>query len=307
METCKIYYCYKATNTTNQKVYIGFAADPQKRWSQHKADALSGRGYVFHQAIRKHGWDAFKFEILCCGKNKRDMLEYVEPALIEQYQSRIGEHGYNMHKKVFGASSRFPDKRQRRQMTNEERKRHQAIFDRPEVRQTMKDHHWKRRDPEAQHAHMKMMSDKTNRQDPIRRKKQSMTLTGRKQEPISCPKCGKTGGNTMRQWHFENCGRKLSKENKEKLIRSRLGKHASEETRNKLRNSHLGHVPTEQTRGRLSEAHRQFSPEQLDDIRNLVEQGIRIVIIAEKFGTTRQTINRLRRSQFKYFVVTGQG
>jgi group I intron endonuclease len=123
VEACKIYYCYKATNTKNQKVYIGFAADPEQRWRQHKADALNDRGYIFHQAIRKHGWDAFKFEVLCCGKNKREMLEYVEPALIEQYQSRIGEHGYNMHKKVFGASSRETDKRKSRSPVSEETRR----------------------------------------------------------------------------------------------------------------------------------------------------------------------------------------
>ena len=109
METCKIYYCYKATNNVNDKVYIGFATDPEKRWSQHKRDAEKGKGFIFHQAIRKHGWDHFHFEVICCGKDKRAMLEYIEPALIDQYQSRITQHGYNMHRKVLGASSRLVD------------------------------------------------------------------------------------------------------------------------------------------------------------------------------------------------------
>ena len=95
-DTCKIYYCYKATNQINGKVYIGFATDPHKRWSQHKRDAARGKGYVFHAAIRKYGWHNFKFEILCCGKDKTAMLGYVEPQLIEQYQSRITQHGYNV-------------------------------------------------------------------------------------------------------------------------------------------------------------------------------------------------------------------
>jgi group I intron endonuclease len=96
MAPCKIYYCYRATNKDNGRVYIGFATDPQARWREHKRDAEKGRGYVFHDAIRKHGWDAFSFEILCCGKNKRDMLEYVEPALIEQYHSSVDQDGYNI-------------------------------------------------------------------------------------------------------------------------------------------------------------------------------------------------------------------
>lgn len=95
MESCRIYYCYKAINKVNGKVYIGFASDPQMRWREHKRDADKGKGYVFHTAIRKYGWDAFEFEVICCGKDKLAMLEYVEPTLIEQYQS-IGQNGYNV-------------------------------------------------------------------------------------------------------------------------------------------------------------------------------------------------------------------
>lgn len=93
---CKIYYCYKATNIVNGKVYIGFASDPKTRWRDHKRDANKGRGYAFAAAIRKYGWDSFEFDVICCGKDKREMLEHVEPALIEQHQSSITENGYNM-------------------------------------------------------------------------------------------------------------------------------------------------------------------------------------------------------------------
>ena len=93
---CKVYYCYKATNLVNQKVYIGFASDPQTRWRNHKRDAETGKGFAFAAAIRKYGWDAFVFEVICCGRDKREMLEHVEPALIEQYQSRVGQNGYNV-------------------------------------------------------------------------------------------------------------------------------------------------------------------------------------------------------------------
>ena len=122
-KSCKIYYCYKATNQVNGKVYIGFAGDPEKRWSQHKKDAEKGRGYIFHQAIRKHGWHNFVFEVLCCGKDKRAMLEHVEPQLIQQYRSSIGDHGYNMHRKVIGASGRDVDRRIRRKPCSDETRR----------------------------------------------------------------------------------------------------------------------------------------------------------------------------------------
>ena len=97
METsCKIYYCYKATNIVNGKVYIGFAGSPKQRWSQHKRDAEQCKGFALADAIRKHGWTAFEFEVICCGRDKREMLEHIEPALIEQYQSRITQNGYNV-------------------------------------------------------------------------------------------------------------------------------------------------------------------------------------------------------------------
>lgn len=93
----QIYYCcYKATNKVNGKLYIGFASNPAQRWREHKRCADKGLGFAFHAAIRKHGWENFEFEVVCCGKNKREMLEFVEPALIEQYQSSIDQNGYNI-------------------------------------------------------------------------------------------------------------------------------------------------------------------------------------------------------------------
>jgi group I intron endonuclease len=96
METCKIFYCYKVTNEDNGKCYIGFAGSPKQRWSQHKRDAEKGKGFALAAAIRKYGWDVFTFEVICCGRSKLDMLTHVEPALIEQYQSRISQNGYNV-------------------------------------------------------------------------------------------------------------------------------------------------------------------------------------------------------------------
>lgn len=54
---------YKATNTVNGHSYIGVTKrglDVRER--QHKYDALRGRGFAFHAAIRKHGPEAFVFE-----------------------------------------------------------------------------------------------------------------------------------------------------------------------------------------------------------------------------------------------------
>jgi len=111
MNDSKIYYCYKVTNLVNGKVYIGFAADPQTRWRNHKRDADRGSGYAFHDAIRKYGWHSFVFEVICCGKNKHEMLTVIEPALMEQYDSYLGHQGYNMHFRVRGMFGRTDDRR----------------------------------------------------------------------------------------------------------------------------------------------------------------------------------------------------
>lgn len=95
--TDKVFYCYKVTNQVNGKIYIGFATNPKTRWRNHKRDADKGRGYVFHAAIRKHGWDNFAFEVIACGKDKREMLEFVEPALIKQHDCAV-PNGYNIRR-----------------------------------------------------------------------------------------------------------------------------------------------------------------------------------------------------------------
>ena len=54
-------YIYKITNKVNNKSYVGYTANPQARWSDHKY----GRGNkVVHQAIKKYGVDKFTFEVI---------------------------------------------------------------------------------------------------------------------------------------------------------------------------------------------------------------------------------------------------
>jgi group I intron endonuclease len=94
MET---HYLYKITDTLNNKVYIGQTADNKKRWSQHKAYAKHPEktGQYIHRAIAKYGVENFIFEIIAACKTQEDTDE-TESVLIEQYDSRNKEHGYNL-------------------------------------------------------------------------------------------------------------------------------------------------------------------------------------------------------------------
>src|ERR1035441_3932332 len=117
-----VYFIYKATNKINSKSYIGFTQNVKRRMREHLNSAKKGCPYVFHQAIRKHGWYEFEWEVICSGWNKLDMLEYVEPAIIKQHNTEyVNGCGYNMRKRVFGIGAYSNDRRRSR--TPDERAR----------------------------------------------------------------------------------------------------------------------------------------------------------------------------------------
>ncbi len=71
---------YKHTNTTNGKSYIGYSIYGMEfRYNQHLDQAFNGKGYKFHQAIRKHGASSFTHEILA------EVETVVEAKSIEEF------------------------------------------------------------------------------------------------------------------------------------------------------------------------------------------------------------------------------
>ena len=56
---------YKITNLITGKSYVGFTSrEPSIRWSKHKTAAVRGQDGQLYDAIRKHGLDAFVFEVI---------------------------------------------------------------------------------------------------------------------------------------------------------------------------------------------------------------------------------------------------
>lgn len=53
---------YVWTNTVNGKQYVGKTLEPEARRRSHLSEANRGEGFYFHQAIRKHGIDAFTYD-----------------------------------------------------------------------------------------------------------------------------------------------------------------------------------------------------------------------------------------------------
>lgn len=82
---------YKAINKINNKAYIGFAVNFNKRQNEHQKKAMRGDGSYFHAAIKKYGWDNFEWLIL-----KEDATLDDEIDLIEEHNTF--NSGYNLTK-----------------------------------------------------------------------------------------------------------------------------------------------------------------------------------------------------------------
>ena len=81
---------YKATNKINDKVYIGQTrCNLKKRMYEHHQDAKHHRDkcWRFCHAIRKYGFDNFRWEIIYESNNKDDINEK-EEFYINQYDSK---------------------------------------------------------------------------------------------------------------------------------------------------------------------------------------------------------------------------
>jgi len=79
--TCCI---YKITNEIDGKFYIGFTTDYEKRLRAHSKSP--GNCPKFHAAIKKHGWNNFKPEIIYESWDSDWCLKEIEPIFIKQLQ-----------------------------------------------------------------------------------------------------------------------------------------------------------------------------------------------------------------------------
>lgn len=87
---------YIATCGASGKSYVGKSRHHEARWRQHVVDANSGKGHAFHNAIRKHGADAFSFSVIEWCDSDEDALA-AEKFWIEWYQT-LSPLGYNLTK-----------------------------------------------------------------------------------------------------------------------------------------------------------------------------------------------------------------
>ena len=92
-----MHYLYKITNQLSGKVYIGQTVNDKNRWIAHKSYAKNSEetGQYIHRAMAKYGVENFTFDVIATCKTQEDADE-AESILINQYDSKNKEHGYNI-------------------------------------------------------------------------------------------------------------------------------------------------------------------------------------------------------------------
>jgi group I intron endonuclease len=88
-----IYNIYKATCIVNGKSYIGFTNDLPNRVKRHNYWYRKNRQSRLYTAMRKHGWDKFRFEVIYQSKDKDHTFHTMEQYFIGQYDTI--NNGYN--------------------------------------------------------------------------------------------------------------------------------------------------------------------------------------------------------------------
>lgn len=99
-----IYSIYKITNTNNQKVYIGFTMDFERRMNQHRW-AHKIKNLHLYYAMRQYGYDTFSYEIIYQSKDFDYCKNIMESYFITLYDSY--NNGYNMTNGGDGTIGRY--------------------------------------------------------------------------------------------------------------------------------------------------------------------------------------------------------
>ena len=239
---------YLAWCEASQKGYVGFTFDLDRRKMGHKRDAEDGSPLLFHNAIRKHGWDAFEWSILYEDdeESDREWMGWWERKFIKKLNTKM-PNGYNMTDGGDGGAMEFSEDH-RRKISEKSRE------------------YW---------------SDEKNR------RKQSFTLTGlpkpegfgekvgksqkgrevslESRAKMSAAKKGKPGpkhSEETKKMMSEKCkGRSFPPGALEKALaalavsptRGMTGKKHSEKTKEKISKKHLGKKLSEETKKKISE------------------------------------------------------
>jgi group I intron endonuclease len=223
-------FIYLAKNLLDGKCYVGQTKDFNERVRGHLYEALKGKGYKFHAAIRKHGKENFTFEAI--EECEDEVANERERVWIERFDSF--KRGYNLTSG--GDHFEFSDetiqkiKDANSNLSDEQRYIRGSAF---RGKHLSEEHKQKLR--EANKGKIPPCYEET-------RRKRSKSMKGKNTGPKS--------EEHRKKLSEAHCGKKLSDEHKEKL----RNKPVSEETRQKLSEAGKGRIVSEETRRKKSES-----------------------------------------------------
>ncbi len=217
-------HLYRLTSPSGRS-YIGIAKDANLRWRQHAAAAVSGSKGALHSAIRKHGYDNFTKEILVIASY--DYVKDLEIKAIRAFKTKV-PHGYNMTEGGEGLLGyKFSDESKSKiaaslvghEVPKEMRVRIslklKGYKHTDETRAKMSVANSGRGWPEASKKKFseslkgKLRPHQTPELMKIAQEKATAAIRGKKRALVTCPHCGKVGGNSsMGRWHFDRCRNK---------------------------------------------------------------------------------------------------
>lgn len=211
MET---YTIYRAINTVNNKIYIGFTAHWPQRINRHNYDRrYENNNKAFYNAVEKYGWDVFEWEAIYQSRDYEHTLKVMEPYFINEYRSWVGFNDCNGYNTTLGgegtkgwkrSSELIESHRQqikgRKQSPEHVEKRRQAMIGKQKP--TIQGENNPAKRPEVREKIRKSMSGKSKSDA----HKQSMRNRPQDTEVLTCPHCGKTGDyKNMNRWHMDRC------------------------------------------------------------------------------------------------------
>lgn len=90
------YLVYKISNTVNDRLYVGLTTNGlEKRWREHRCAANINVDKPLYRAMRLHGIDKFKIELLYTASSIEEMRE-AELRFIKELKAHVNDGGYNL-------------------------------------------------------------------------------------------------------------------------------------------------------------------------------------------------------------------
>jgi hypothetical protein len=226
---------YKTTNLINNKYYYGIHS------TENTNDSYLGSGVLMLRAIKKHGKENFKREILNTFETRKEAMvaehAIVDPDDENSYNLDVGGLGLSV-KRSDAVCRKISEAKMGVKFTEEHKAnvRKATILSmknqdtRDKIAKSLVEYH--KTNPQSEETKQKRIDTRAGYQhsEDTRRKiseaqigkvipeevkknmseaaknRKNQAWTGKKRAKVECPKCGKVGADfIMARWHFDNC------------------------------------------------------------------------------------------------------